>query len=136
MSTEIEITRVYAAPRELVWSAWTEPEQLARWWGKRGWTARLESIELDVRPGGTFRVTTVNDEDGSEMTNEGTYTEVDAPERLAFGETVVTFTDLGDGRTEMTFRTTTEASGELPGRMKGGLESAFGRLEDHLKETA
>jgi len=136
VTREISITRVYEAPRRLVWAAWTEPAQLAAWWGKRGWTARLDSIELDVRPGGTFRVTTVNDEDGSEMTNEGTYTEVEEPRRLAFGETVVTFTDLGDGRTEMTFRTTTEASGELLSRMKGGVESAFGRLEEHLKETA
>ena len=136
MSSEIEITRVYAAPPQLVWNAWTEPAQLAAWWGKRGWTARLDSVELDVRPGGRFRVTTVNDQNGSEMTNEGTYTEVDEPRRLAFGESVVTFTDLGDGRTEMTFRTTTEATGELLGRMKGGMESAFGRLDDHLKETA
>ena len=135
MSTEITITRVYHAPPQLVWDAWTEPAQLAAWWGKRGWTARLDSVELDVRPGGRFRVTTVNDQNGSEMTNEGTYTEVDEPRRLAFGETVVTFTDLGDGRTEMTFRTTTEATGELLGRMKGGMESAFGRLDDHLKET-
>ena len=57
-------------------------------------------------------------------------------ERLVFGETVVTFTDLGDGRTEMRFQTTTEASAELLGRMQRGLESAFGRLDDHLKETA
>jgi uncharacterized protein YndB with AHSA1/START domain len=134
VSTEIRITRVYAAPPQLVWNAWTEPAQLAAWWGKRGWTARPESVVLDVRPGGRFSVTTVNDADGSEMTNEGTYTEVDEPRRLAFGETVVTFTDLGDGRTEMTFRTTTEATGELLGRMKGGMESAFGRLDDHLKE--
>ena len=109
MRTVIEIKRVYARRAEHVWRAWTEPAQLARWWGKRGWTAQLETIELDVRPGGTFRVTTVNDEDGSEMTNEGTYSEVDPPERLAFGETVVTFTELGDGRTEMSFRTTIEA---------------------------
>ncbi len=74
-ATLIEIKRVYGAPRERVWSAWTEPAQLARWWGKRGWTARLDTIEMDVRPGGTFRVTTVNDEDGSEMTNDGTYSE-------------------------------------------------------------
>ena len=135
MNRDLKITRVYDAPRGEVWKAWTEPERLATWWGKRGWTARLDSVELDVRPGGNFRVTTVNDDDGSEMTNEGTYTEVDEPRRLAFGETVVTFTDLGDGRTEMTFRTTTEATGELLGRMKGGMESAFGRLDDHLKET-
>ena len=136
MSTEITITRVYDASPQLVWDAWTEPRQLAAWWGKRGWAARPESVVLDVRPGGTFRVTTVNDEDGREMTSEGTYTEVEEPRRLAFGETVVTFTDLGDGRTEMHFRTTSEATGALLGRMKGGLESAFGRLHDHLKETA
>lgn len=136
MTREVSITRVYDAPRQLVWDAWTQPGQLAGWWGKRGWTARPDSIVLDVRPGGTFRVTTVNDQDGSEMTNEGTYTEVEEPRRLAFGATVVTFADLGDGRTEMTFHTTVEASEELLGRMQAGLESAFGRLEDHLKETA
>ncbi len=99
MNRELRLTRVYDAPRELVWKAWTEPERLATWWGKRGWTARLDSIELDVRPGGVFRVTTVNDEDGREMTSDGIYTEVVEPERLAFGESVVTYTDLGDGRT-------------------------------------
>ena len=135
MKREIAITRVYDAPRQLVWEAWTQPAQLAAWWGKRGWTARPDSIVLDVRPGGTFRVTTVNDEDGSEMTNEGTYDEVDEPERLVFGETVVTFTDLGDGRTEMTFQTTMEASAALRDRAAGGVASAFERLAEHLKET-
>jgi uncharacterized protein YndB with AHSA1/START domain len=135
-SREIAITRVYDASPQQVWDAWTEPAQLARWWGKRGWTARLDSIELDVRPGGVFRVTTVNDEDGSEMTNEGFYTEVDEPERLVFGETVVTFRDLGDGRTEMTFHTTMQASEALRDRAAGGVASAFERLAEHLKETA
>ena len=55
------------------------------------------------------------------MTNEGTFSEVDEPERLVFGETVVTFTDLGDGRTEMTFQTTMEASAELLDRAAGGV---------------
>ena len=133
MATEISIKRVYTATPQQVWAAWTEPDQLARWWGKRGWNARPDSIVLDVRPGGAFRVTTVNDEDGSEMTNEGTYTEVDEPHRLVLGETVVTFRDLGDGRTEMHFQTTTEASGELLQRMKGGVESAFERLEEAMR---
>lgn len=133
---EISITRVYDAAPQQVWAAWTEPAQLARWWGKRGWTARLDSIELDARPGGVFRVTTVNDEDGSEMTSEGVYTEVSEPERLVFGETVVTFKDLGDGRTEMTFNTTMEASAALRDRAAGGVASAFERLAEHLKETA
>ena len=52
-----------------------------------------------------------------------------------FGETVVTFTDLGDGRTEMTFQTTMEASAALRDRAAGGVASAFERLAEHLKET-
>jgi uncharacterized protein YndB with AHSA1/START domain len=133
VSRDLTITRVYAASPQQVWDAWTEPKQLARWWGKRGWSAQPDSIVLDVRPGGMFRVTTVNDQDGSEMTNEGTYTEVEEPRRLIFGETTVTFEDLGDGRTEMTFHTTTEASDELFQRMQGGVESAFERLEEVLR---
>ena len=132
MATDIQITRVYAASPQQLWDAWTQPAQLARWWGKRGWNAQLDSIELDVRPGGTFRVTTVN-QAGDEMTNEGRYTEVDEPHRLRLGETVVTFTDLGDGRTEMHFTTTTEATGELFERMTAGMKSAFERLEEALR---
>jgi len=106
---EIEIRRVYNASPQRVWDAWTRPDELAKWWGKRGWNAIPESIVLDVRPGGTFRVTTV-DGSGRQMTNEGTYSEIDEPHRLTFGEAVVTFTDLGDGRTEMRF----EQTGGLP----------------------
>jgi uncharacterized protein YndB with AHSA1/START domain len=121
---------VYDAPPQAVWRAWTRPVELARWWGKRGWQAQLDTIVLDVRPGGTFRVTTVN-ADGEEMTNEAMFTEVVEPERLAFGDAVVTFTDLGDGRTEMTFHTTVRSE-----RAAGGVRSAFERLEEHPKETA
>jgi uncharacterized protein YndB with AHSA1/START domain len=49
---EIRITRVFDAPRELVWKAWTEPEHLAQWWGPRGRTTPVDSITLDLRPGG------------------------------------------------------------------------------------
>ena len=129
---DLTITRVYDASPQQVWDAWTQPQQLARWWGKRGWLAQPESIVLDVRPGGAFRVTTVN-EAGDEMTNEGVYSEVDPPRRLSFGETEVTFRELQDGRTEMTFHTTTEASDELFQRMGAGLHSAFGRLEEVLR---
>ena len=129
---EIEIRRVYNASPQRVWDAWTRPDELAKWWGKRGWNAIPESIVLDVRPGGTFRVTTV-DGSGRQMTNEGTYSEIDEPHRLTFGEAVVTFTDLGDGRTEMHFTTTTEATGELFERMTAGMKSAFERLEEALR---
>ncbi|WP_053226066.1 SRPBCC family protein [Solirubrobacter soli] len=129
---EIDIRRVYAASPQRVWDAWTQPDQLAKWWGKRGWNAIPESIVLDVKPGGTFRVTTV-DESGEQMTNEGTYSEVDEPHRLTFGPTTVTFTDLGDGRTEIHLTTTNEATGELFRRMNAGIQSAFERLEEALR---
>jgi uncharacterized protein YndB with AHSA1/START domain len=135
---EIVITRVYDAPRELVWKAWTEPAQVARWWGKRGWSTPPDSVTMDVRPGGAFRLTSISDEDGREMPLAATYREVVEPERLVFGQSEdalasVTFSDLGDGRTEMTFRTTMHASAELLRRAEGGLRSAFDRLAEQLE---
>ena len=125
---DVTITRVYDAPRELVWRAWTEPERLAQWWGKRGWNAQLDSIVIEPRPGGAFQVTTVN-ADGAEMTTEGVFAEVVAPERLSFaGGGSVTLTELPGGRTRMVFR------GTVPHEVaEGGLRSAFDRLAEHLE---
>ncbi len=124
----IEITRVFDAPRERVWQAWTRPEELVRWWGKRGWTAQPDTVVMDVRPGGTFRVVTTH-EDGRTMVSEGIYEEVVEPERLSFGESLVTFTDLGDGRTQMDFRTSTHMNETAI----GGFNSALDRLEEELR---
>jgi uncharacterized protein YndB with AHSA1/START domain len=131
--TEIVVTRVFDAPRERVWRAWTEPGELARWWGKRGWTTPPESVTMDVRPGGEFSLLSVSDEDGREMRLDTTYHEIVEPERLSFGEATVTLTELGDGRTEMVFRTTTEMTDEIRRRAVGGLASAFHRLAEHLR---
>jgi uncharacterized protein YndB with AHSA1/START domain len=140
---EITITRVFDAPRVLVWKAWTEPEQLAKWWGPRGWSTPLETITMDVRPRGTFRVVGVSDEDGAEMPTEGVYREVVEPERLVLAEptedawhegavSVVTFTDLGDGRTEMVLHTTIHTTDEMRGAAEAGLASSLDRLAEHL----
>ena len=142
---EITLRRVFDAPREEVWRAWTEPERLTRWWGKRGWTAPLQTITMDVRPGGVFRLTNVRDDDGREMQQEGFYREVVEPERLVVVEgseagcpeaeqtvTVVTFTDLGEGRTEVVLQTTVHTSGEVLEQMTGGLASALERLAGEL----
>ena len=68
---------------------------------------RCPRSRMDVRPGGAFRLTIVNDEDGREMPIDAVYREVVEPERLAFGDGRPSrFTDLGDGRTEMIFHTT------------------------------
>jgi uncharacterized protein YndB with AHSA1/START domain len=140
---EITITRVFDAPRDLVWKAWTKPEQLAQWWGPRGTSTPLASITMDVRPGGTFRVTSVSDEGGPEMTIEGVYREVVEPERLVFEEpaedawhegavSVLTLTDVGDGRTEMVVHTTIQTTDEMRGAAEAGMAGSFDRLAEHL----
>ena len=140
---EITITRVLDAPRELVWKAWTEPDQLARWWGPPGWSTPRETITAELRPGGTFRVTSVSDEDGTEMTVVGVYREVVEPERLVLEEpaedswhegavSVATFTDVGDGRTEMVVRATIHTTDEMRGAAQAGMASSFDRLAEHL----
>jgi uncharacterized protein YndB with AHSA1/START domain len=130
---EITITRVFHASREQVWKAWTEPAQLARWWGKRGWTTPLSSVTLDVRPGGVFRLNSISDDLGREMPLDTVYREVVEPERLAFGPATVTLTDLGDGRTEMVFHTTVDMTDATRRAAVGGLGSAFDRLAEQLR---
>jgi uncharacterized protein YndB with AHSA1/START domain len=124
---EFRIVRVYDAPVERVWRAWIEPERLAQWWGKRGWNAVLDSIVVEPWPGGRFRVTTVH-ADGSEMTTDGTFSEVVEQRRLAFDGGRVTFTDLGDGRTEMVFEASSPSDAA-----EGGVRSALDRLHEHLR---
>jgi uncharacterized protein YndB with AHSA1/START domain len=127
-----EIVRVFDAPRERLWRAWTDPDELVRWWGKRGWQAQRDSLVLDVRAGAGFRIVSVSD-GGDEMVNEGVWHEVVEPERLAFGPpegatSVVTFADLGGGRTEMRFTT----SREISGRAAAGFRSGLDRLAELL----
>ena len=131
----ITITRVFDAPREQVWRAWTEPERIATWWGRRGWSTPVSSVELDVRPGGVFRLNSINDEDGRQMPMHGVYLEVVEPERLVFARedgstSSVTFVDLGGGRTEMRFEAALSAA--VPDAAAAGLASAFDRLEESL----
>jgi uncharacterized protein YndB with AHSA1/START domain len=109
------ITRVFDAPRALVWSAITEPEQFAQWFGPVGST--LDIHEMDVRPGGAWRATLHFA--GMEMPWAGRWEEVDAPSRV-----VLAFVDqptLGDEFDLMTF-TLTEADDrtELVLRQSGG----------------
>ena len=107
LDREFTITRVFDAPRELVWRAWTDPEHMSRWFGPHGFTTPLATVTMDVRPGGTFEFTMVSDDDGNEIPSGGTFLEVVEPERLVWRDrdidllVTVTFADLGD-RTEMT----------------------------------
>ncbi|GAA0537176.1 SRPBCC family protein [Paractinoplanes ferrugineus] len=109
---ELDIVRVFEAPRELLWRAWTDPNQICKWWGPAGMHTPRSSVEIDLRPGGTFRVTMVADADGTEYPSDMRFTRLEEPSLLEFewdgqrglgaGKSTITFVDLGDGRTEMT----------------------------------
>jgi uncharacterized protein YndB with AHSA1/START domain len=114
-SRSFTITRIFDASRELVFKAWTEPEQIARWWGPHRFTTPLETITVDPRPGGVFRLTMIFDLDGSEHPVSAVFREFVEPERLVLAVpaeenrrlpidneslVIVDFIDLG-GRTEV-----------------------------------
>jgi len=78
---QFTITRVFDAPRETIWRAWTDPDEAPIWWHPRGVTTPRETVELDVRPGGRYRYTMVGP-DGTEYPTVGVYREITPPERL------------------------------------------------------
>jgi uncharacterized protein YndB with AHSA1/START domain len=98
--TEFSITRVFDAPRELVWKAFTESERLMRWWGPKGFTMRV--AKLDLRPGGVFHYG-MRSPDGRDMWGKFVYREIAAPERLVF---VNSFSDEASNVTRHPFSPT------------------------------
>ena len=78
---ELVITRIFDAPRELVWKAWTEPERLMHWWGPKGFT--VHTCKVDLRPGGVFHYG-MRAPDGSDIWGKFIYREIVAPERIVF----------------------------------------------------
>ena len=111
----ISITRVFDAPRERVWKEWTDPEAFADWFGGPDSEVPLSTVAMDVRPGGSWRLTMYAEPGRREIHWHGEYREVAEPERLVFTITdrpgedalelvMVELTDVGDGRTEMLFQ--------------------------------
>ena len=78
---EFVVERVFDAPRELVWQAWTEPEHLAHWWGPQGWT--LPVCTVDFRPGGIWHYC-MRGPEGEESWGKATYREIVEPERIVY----------------------------------------------------
>ncbi|HSB53131.1 MAG TPA: SRPBCC family protein, partial [Gemmatimonadales bacterium] len=104
---EIVVTRVFEAPRELVWRAWVEQRHVARWWGPNGFTTTTH--EMDVKPGGLWRFI-MHGPDGTDYDNLIEYLEVVPPERLVYDHSggtafrvTVTFAEEGRG-TGLTMR--------------------------------
>ncbi|MBF8194158.1 SRPBCC domain-containing protein [Nonomuraea sp. K274] len=146
-TAEYDITQVFNAPRELVWAAWTEPERFSRWFVPSSLATPVGRITLDARPGGVWRATLVGEE-GFEATLEGTYREVEAPERLVFttgdpddpGEgpaSMVTIAFLEvDGKTEMRFHQYGVNTGEEHAQQaRAGWLEFFDRLATHLEHA-
>ena len=136
------MTRVFDAPRELVFKAWIEPEHLARWWGCAMTT--VTTFKGDFREGGAFRVV-MRLEDGSDHRVRGVYRAVEPPERLSFTwawedeegnlghETIVTVTLADrDGKTELTLRQAIFETEEMRDLHREGWTASFDRLVDFL----
>ena len=93
MSAPFVISRVFDAPRERVWRAWTEAQQLKQWWGPKGF--KVHTCKVDLRPGGVF-LYGMKAPDGSDTWGKFTYREIKAPEKLVF---IVSFSDPKGGVT-------------------------------------
>lgn len=139
---EIDIVRICDAPREVVWRAWTDPDQLAAWWGPAGMRTPRDRVEMDVRPGGVFRVVMVQDETGAEFPSDMRFTKVDEPSLLEFewdgqrglggGKVTVTFRDLGDGRTEMLDHFAGYLTDQIQSFMEQGAGEQYEKLNSFL----
>jgi uncharacterized protein YndB with AHSA1/START domain len=134
------LTRVLAAPRERVWREWTEPEAFADWFGGSEADVPLDTLAMDVRPGGAWRATMLHG--GREIRWRGEYVEVQPPERLVltFSDrpedddarelVIVTLRDLGDGRTEMVV----EQHGHMPPAAYDAARNGWGGFFDRMEE--
>ena len=136
---EIRIERIFNAPRERVWRAFTDPELLAQWWGRGN---KLDIERDEVERGGHWRFVEHGPEGVSGF--EGRYREVTPPERIVqtfewdgmpgyVAINTATFEDLGDGRTRVVttslFHTTEERDGMLSSGMERGLNESYAALD-------
>jgi uncharacterized protein YndB with AHSA1/START domain len=140
---EIVMTRVFDAPRALVFDACTHPEHLPHWFGPRGWT--LPVCEIDLRPGGAWRFV-LRGRDGTEMGMRGVYQEIAPPERLVStesfddypGETLNTLIlSEEDGKTTYTvtvlYPSKEVRDAVLESGMQEGASESFDRLAEYLR---
>lgn len=145
---EIVSTRLFDAPREKVWKAWTEPDRIGEWWGPKGFSTTTE--KMDLRPGGAWRFV-MHGPDGRDYKNKIVYIEIEKPERLVYRHTgdeetesvrfhvTVTFAEK-DGKTELAMRSVFESAEELRrvDREYGaieGMHQTLGRLADYLSNS-
>jgi uncharacterized protein YndB with AHSA1/START domain len=146
-SNEIRITRFYDAPVQAVWDAWTDPEQVAQWWGPRGFT--LTTHSKDLKPGGHWNYT-MHGPDGTDYPNKTQYFEVEKRAKLVYDHggsddrpplfrVTVLFSEIG-GKTKMEMNMalpTPEAAEETRKFIKkAGGDSTWDRLAEYLEKES
>jgi uncharacterized protein YndB with AHSA1/START domain len=141
---EIEMTRVFDAPRRLVWDAYTKPDLVRQWLlGPPGWS--MPVCDIDLRVGGKYRYVWRNDSDGTEMGMGGVYREIRAPERLVTTERFDQAWYQGDGvgtlvlleqggRTTLTLTMLYESREAREAVLKTGMEQGVAASYDRLAE--
>jgi uncharacterized protein YndB with AHSA1/START domain len=139
---ELVVMRVFDAPRNLVWQAYTDPLLIPQWLGPLMYTNVVD--RMDVRPGGSWRFVH-RDADGVEYAFHGVYHRVDEPGYLVYtlefeglpGHVLldtVTFEDQGDGKTLLTDQSVFQSVSDRDGMLKGGMEKASIESMDRLAE--
>jgi uncharacterized protein YndB with AHSA1/START domain len=137
------VTRVFDAPRERVWREWTEPERFADWFGGPQSEVPLSSVSMDVRPGGSWRLTMFAEPGRREIHWKGEYREVAEPKRLVFTLSdrpdedqyelvTVVLRELSDDRTEMHFEQRGHMRPEQYERAEQGWATFFDRIAERL----
>lgn len=147
---DLIITRVFDAPREVVFNAWIDPNHVAQWWGPKGFTNPV--CEVDARVGGTMRIH-MRAPDGVVYPMSATFEEITPPERLAFVSsaldengksmfdvfTTVIFADQ-HGKTALTMQARViKATAHAPQYLKGmqaGWTQSLDRLGDYLRSSS
>jgi uncharacterized protein YndB with AHSA1/START domain len=154
---DLVITRVFDAPRELVWKAWTEPERMKRWWGPQHFTAPV--CKVDLRVGGTY-LYCMRSPEGQDYWSTGVYREIVQPERIVCTDSfadehgnqvpashygmggdwppallvTVTFEEQA-GKTKLTLRHAGIPAGEMSDLTKSGWNESFDKLAEALAKA-
>ena len=137
---EMTYRRVHQAPPELIFDCMTTPEHLTHFWGPTGTDTPVGNIVVELRVGGRFETVMVNQSDGNTYPMRAVYTEIERPGRLGWTEagveggmtTSITFTDLGDGRTEVVTHQTNVPTAFLGADLRKGFESSLDRFDVYL----
>lgn len=135
---ELRFTRVFDAPREVVFDCMIDPDHLTHFWGPVGTSAPREHITVDARPGGEFCTVMVNDHDGSRYPTRAVYDEVRPPEVLSWTEpesgmkVVTEFVVLGRDRTEVRIHQRYIPEAFLTPEVQAGFLSSLDRFAAHL----